>query len=164
MFITLAIPSLMRTKVPWYLNTFYPIFAVGIALTLRHASSAAGAAWTSWRWRITVIVFVLALGVAEGKLLWYSFHKRDIHRSGQSLMFHERHRLRGQRLYLVPYNRANHFVADAVIGAAPQAVEDLPGFLRDSRTGDFVLTREPCRTPETVEVWSEASQFLCRRQ
>ncbi|HJZ74941.1 MAG TPA: glycosyltransferase family 39 protein [Vicinamibacterales bacterium] len=42
--ITFAIPTMMRTKVPWYLNTFYPAFAVALALVLDHAFRVTSAA------------------------------------------------------------------------------------------------------------------------
>src|SRR5205823_2323244 len=37
--VTILIPTLMRTKVPWYLNPFYPVFALGIAWILARGLS-----------------------------------------------------------------------------------------------------------------------------
>lgn len=162
--VTLVIPTLMQTKVPWYLNPFYPVFAVGLALSLARAFSAT-ASMPVPRWRLAVhyTAFVLALGVAEGKLLWYSFHYRDVRHSRQSLMLAERHQLRGHRLYLEPHTRAAHFVAQAVVGATPERATDHASFLRDSREGDYLLTASPCQMPALHVVRTNGRQFLCRR-
>ena len=58
---TLLIPTMMRTKLPWYLNAFYPIFALGVAaLVMRAATVVAGR-----RRVVLAVAAVVALGVAE---------------------------------------------------------------------------------------------------
>jgi len=160
--VTLAIPTLMQTKLPWYLNPFYPVFAVGLALVLARGFSAAA---QSPRWRLAAYsaVFVLMLSVAEGKLLWYSFHYRDLRLSDQSLMLAEQGQLRGQPLYLEQDSRAARFVAGGVVGAEVHPAADRASFLRDSREGDYVLTAHPCDTPELDVVRSSGHHSLCRR-
>ena len=163
--VTLLIPTLMQTKVPWYLNTFYPVFALGLALSLARGFSAAATVRAAhWRPAANVAAFVVALGVAEAKLLWYSFHYRDIRLSEQSLMLAERHQLRGHQVYLEPHTRAAHFVAEALVGAVPRRAADRAGFLRDSHEGDYLLTTHACQMPEMRRVQSNGRQFLCRRQ
>lgn len=163
--VTLVIPTLMQTKVPWYLNPFYPVFAVGLALILaRGFSAAASAPWPRWRLAAHSAVFVLMLGVAEGKLLWYSFHYRDVRLSEQSLMLAERRQLRGHPLYLERSSRAARFVADAVVGAQVHPTADRASFLSDSREGNYLLTAEPCQKPELDVVRSNGRHSLCRRR
>src|SRR5262249_35857064 len=36
---TIGIPTLMQTKLPWYLNSFYPLFSLGIGVTVARALS-----------------------------------------------------------------------------------------------------------------------------
>ena len=163
--ITLAVPTLMQTKLPWYLNTFYPVFAVGIALILARGFSL-GAGTTVARWRLAALttVFVLMLGVAETKLLWYSFHYRDMSLSDQALMLEERSRLAGHRLYQSHTDRAGTFVATAVVGAQSQDTVDLVSFLRDSRPGDYLLSADVCDAAELDVVRSNGHHYLCRRR
>ena len=161
---SVLIPTVMQTKVPWYLNTFYPVFAVGLALSFaRGLAVATNSAVPRWRLACLVSAFVVALSVAEGKLLYYSFHYRDVRLSRQSLMLAEQHQLRGHRLFLEPHNRAGHFVAEAMIGATAQPVTDRATFLRESREGDYLLTADPCQMPELDLVRSSGGQFLCKR-
>ena len=39
--LALAVPTLMQTKMPWYLNPFYPMFALGVGWVLSHGISEA---------------------------------------------------------------------------------------------------------------------------
>ena len=163
--VVLAIPTLMQTKLPWYLNTFYPVFAVYIGSSLAYSCRVA---WSAPQSRRRMLVFaaglVVALGVAESRLIWYSLHYRDLTLSGQSLVLAERERLRGHRLYLQPFSRAGYFVAEAVVGARPLSDADDSSFLRDGREGDYLLTSDECLAPELEVVRSNGRDFLYRRR
>ena len=104
------------------------------------------------------------LGVAEGKLLWYSFHYRDIRLSEQSLLLAERRQLRGQRLYQHRSSRAARFVAEGLVGAKMYPVAENASFLIDSREGDYLLTTDGCALPGLDVVRSNGRYFLCRRR
>jgi len=160
---TLAIPTVMQTKTPWYLNTFYPMFAVGLALSLAPGLASARVSLPRWRAMTTLGAFLLALVLAEGKLIWYSFHYRDLRLSGQSLLLEERYQLRSRRVYMHPLARADWFVAEAVVGAAPQPALDRIGFFNASRSGDYLLGTETCDDPELKLVRTNGRQYLCRR-
>ncbi len=159
---TILIPTLMSTKVPWYLNTFYPLFALAVALCLTRARRLLQDG--SRRRHVLVAALALSLVLAETRLVWYSIHFRDLDLSEQALMLAEEPRLRGQRVYLAPNNGAAYFVAAAVIGASPQATDDEEMFLRDSRAGDYLLTTVPCMSSVVQLVRTSRDHFLCVRQ
>jgi 4-amino-4-deoxy-L-arabinose transferase-like glycosyltransferase len=163
--VTLAVPTMMRTKVPWYLNTFYPVFSVGLALTLCDRVSATFASrFGGWRRLAVLGAIVVAFGVAEGKLVWYSFNRRDLSLSGQSLMLAERERLRGHRLFLEPHARASHFVAEAIVGATVLRAARRGDFFSTTRAGDYILSSQPCDGADVQLLGMTASRFLSLRQ
>lgn len=159
--LTFIIPTAMQTKVPWYLNTFYPVFAIGTALVLVHGLSVR-AARPRWRVVAAAAAVVVAACVAEGKLIWYSFYNRDLALSGQALILAERDRLRGQRLLLEPPGRANYFVGKALVGANPERTAGRDAILRMIRNGDYMLTAQPCTAPGLELVQQNSSAYLCR--
>jgi 4-amino-4-deoxy-L-arabinose transferase-like glycosyltransferase len=140
---TLLIPTFMVTKVPWYLNTFYPLFALGIA----------GALVTAFRYvmetppkralmvPLAVVTFV-AFGLAEGKLWAYSYHYRDLSRSAQGLLLEQRDRFAGHRVFRDRLDRGATFVA-GLIGVRLEVAESTSEFLRVSQPGDFFLRSSP---------------------
>lgn len=165
--LTFLVPTVMQTKTPWYLNTFYPAFAVLLALWLTPALIAAVAArGRDWRAAATIATFLLAVFVAEAKLLSYSVHYRDLGLSEQSLLLTERHRLRGRRVYVHPLARANHFVTEAIVGAVPKYAVDCGRFVESSSNGDYWLSTQRCDGPDASDieiVRTNGRQYLYRR-
>lgn len=159
---TLLMPTLMATKVPWYLDAFYPVFALGIAWILVHGLSEAARARRSQRGMILAAIIVTAVGVAEGKLLWYSFHHRDLRRSVQGLLLEEKNRLRGHQVFRRDWDRGEVFVLGALVGAEwREATFD--GFLRKSKPGDCLVSSHPVADQALVLVRSRGRHFLyCR--
>jgi len=161
---TLIIPTLMRTKLPWYLNPFYPLFAIGIAwLMVRGWELAGGRQNARWRSVALTLVFVIALGVAEGKLIWYSFYNRSLTLSPQGLVLAERHRLRGHRVFYKRWNRADRFVVHAVARAEALRADTFDSFWRASRPGDYLLAMERVNHSELTLVRSQGSAWLYQR-
>ena len=164
--IALAIPTLMQTKVPWYLNPFYPVFAIGMGVLLSRAL-----AWTAARpaprrrWVAIVAGLVIAASAAEARLIWYSFRYRDLRLTGQSLILAERGRLRGRRVFQDQYRRAAMFVAGAFAGADPQAQPVDPCCtLRDVAPGDYLLTSRAMPETELELIRSNEVRWLYRRR
>lgn len=155
--LTLVIPTLMQTKVPWYLNTFYPVFASVAGLIMASALSVLADGRLRRRMLAAVIVTGVAVSVAESKLLWYSYQRRDLRFSGQSLLLAERERLRGQRIFLESDERAWHFVAEAIVGAIPVHVGN-------PEEGEYVLSTRPCGTDRMELLRSTATGFLCQHR
>ena len=107
-------------------------------------------------------VVILALGVAEGKLLWYSHTRRDLGNTVQGLLLDERQRLAGRRVFKAHWNRADRFVLDHVVGAHASDTNGVEGFVRDGRRGDFVVLSETNdEHPEVVEIRKNRSHRLC---
>ena len=161
---TVLVPTVMQTKVPWYLNSFYPLFALAVAVVLAHAFSV-GLAKGQPRYRVIIVsvLFLLALGLAETKLIWYSFHIRDIRLSPQGIMLAERSRLHSRRLFLAGGNNADRFVADAVVRAEPRLTRDEQSFLEESTAGDFLLISDRCESPQVRLTYANGRFRLCER-
>jgi len=106
---TLLVPTVMATKLPWYLNPFYPLFAIGVAAIIATGFDAFSQPGHR-RERIVIATMVLlAFGVAESKLLWYSY-KRDLDGSMQAFFLESREMVEGRRVLLEEWDPADHFV------------------------------------------------------
>ncbi len=136
---TLLVPTLMQTKLPWYVNSFYPVFALGIAAVLVYAFSQTGTRTIARRRCALGIIAVISFGVAEGKLLWYSWNKRDLRSSVQGLMLAEKHQLTGRRVFRESWDRADTFVLRALAGASGHSSSGLDEFLARSEHGDYLI-------------------------
>jgi 4-amino-4-deoxy-L-arabinose transferase-like glycosyltransferase len=160
--VTFFMPTLMVTKVPWYLNPFYPVFALGVAWVLVDGLSHAADARRGRRGTILAVLIVSAVGVAEGKLLWYSFHHRDLERSVQGLLLEEGNRLKGRRVFRREWDRGEIFVLGALVGAEWREAT-LEGFRRKSRRGDCFVSSHHVADPALVLVRSRGRHSLyCR--
>ncbi len=160
---TLLIPTLMRTKLPWYLNTFYPLFALIVALLLvRACSRASSMAGARARLVALSLVTALALTSAEIKLFWYSFHFRDLSHSAQGLLLDEPQELSGRVVYRDLWDRSAMFVT-GLVGAEFRHVESLDDFLRQASPGDFLLTSDDLNLSGLTLVRSNARHRLYRR-
>jgi 4-amino-4-deoxy-L-arabinose transferase-like glycosyltransferase len=151
--VTLLIPTLMQTKLPWYLHAFYPVFAIGAGAVLAQAWERARVVPGGWRSRRSValaVLTVLTLGIAEGKLIWYSYHHRDLPSSTQGLLLSARDELRGRSVFGPRWDRAQMFVIDALIGATPGLAVGVPDFLRRSQPGDFLMLSHEVSHPALV--------------
>ena len=139
----LIVPTLMRTKLPWYLNTFYPVFALGTAWILVHAlCPVPGAPRTGKRRMAVAAVLVIVIAAAESRLLWYSFHYRDLGHSSQGLLLAERERLGGALVFRDHWNHGDLFVLEGVAGGRHRDATSLEDFVRNSRPGDYLLSSE----------------------
>jgi len=160
---TVVIPSLMQTKLPWYLNEFYPVFAVGIACSLIHGIRCTEEMSGIVRRVAFVSVMLLAVGVAEGKLLWYSFNVRGLEASAQGLLMEERAQLAGHRLFGLQWNRAEIFISDAVVRAERQNTADVRDFVERSSPGDYLLESPGILHEGVIEIRSDGRHSLYRR-
>jgi len=162
--VTFGIPTLMSTKLAWYLNPFYPVFALGVGALFAHAVAAAGAPTTEkWRRVALAVVIVLAAGVAEGKLIWYSFHHRDLASSSQGLLIAERDTLKGRQVFSARWDRSEIFVTEALVGATYKLAHDVDDFLGLSQPGDCFLSPAMLENPRVVLAGSTRRAYLYRR-
>jgi 4-amino-4-deoxy-L-arabinose transferase-like glycosyltransferase len=139
----LLIPTIVSTKMSWYLQPFYPVFAIGAGALFAHGLQAVRSSygWGHWKVRTLVGAVVLAVCVAECRIVWYACHLRPMERTAQGLMLAERDRLRGKHLYRRRLDRGEIFVLHAMVGGTHRLVPDAQDFLRQAKPGDFYLTR-----------------------
>ena len=162
--VTFTVPTLMSTKLAWYLHPFYPVFAIAVGGILAHASAAAHEpSSAAWRRTALAAVIVAAVGVAEGKMIWYSYEHRDLAKSRQGLLLDERHNLRGRQVFGARWDRADIFVAKALVGARHRLAPDLADFLRDSQPGDYYLTHATVADDSVTLIRSTRRAHLYRR-
>ncbi len=156
---TFLIPTLMQSRLPWYLNAFYPAFALGVGVVLARGFREITVARRA-RAIILVTVTVVAVAVAEGKLLWYSVEHRDVTSSIQGLLLAEKAQLAGHRVFRDDWQDADSFVASALVGVERRTALDTAGFLRDSAPGDYLIRAGHSSDPRLVLVRSNGRDAL----
>ena len=134
--IALLVPMAMRTNLPWYINPFYPMFALGIGWLLAYGFSGRDA--PSHHRRLLIAMVVMAAVLAEGKLIWYSYNYRALERSVQGLLLAEAGRVKGARVF-GRWDRADAIVLKGLVGAEAAAAGSLTEFLQQSEPGDFLV-------------------------
>jgi 4-amino-4-deoxy-L-arabinose transferase-like glycosyltransferase len=161
---TLLIPTLMQTKNSWYLQPFYPACAFGIAwLVVRGFTHARRSPGSRRRHVILTSVVVIVFAVAEGRLVSYSYHYRDLRLSPQGLLLAETTRLAGQQVFRDRWNFAEIFVLRALVGAEHRTADDIEAFLRASQPGNYLISAEPIDRPDFSMVRSNGHYRLYRR-
>jgi 4-amino-4-deoxy-L-arabinose transferase-like glycosyltransferase len=160
--VTLVEPTLMQTKLPWYLNSFYPVFAIGVSALVVRGLSQLARRPRAWRVRALAVIAVLAFGVAEGKLIWYSFMYRDLTLSDQSLVLAEITSLAGHRVYRDRVDRAGTFVTSSIAGAKVRYAATAETFVKESAPGDYLVVAKPVSHPALELVRSNGHYRLYR--
>ena len=154
---TLLVPSVMATKLAWYLNPFYPVFAVGVTLVLTRAFDAFASDTQRRERRLITSMVVLAFVVAEGKLIWYSIHQRDLSGSVQAFFIESPEMVSGRKVLADTWDPADQFVLEhiaggtAVTGPLPPSATDGGAYdvliLEASREGHWTLTNANAPLP-----------------
>jgi 4-amino-4-deoxy-L-arabinose transferase-like glycosyltransferase len=161
--ITVLVPTLMQTKLPWYLNAFYPMFALGVGWALAYGFSRVSLAPSHHR-GLLIAMILMASTIAEVKLIWYSYHYRDFDRSAQGLMLVEENRLRGVRVFRTAWDRADRFVLQGLIEAEPAEAISVQDFLFRSGPGEYFLTAMELNDPRLVRVAMVGDYSLYERR
>jgi 4-amino-4-deoxy-L-arabinose transferase-like glycosyltransferase len=157
----LAVPTILQTKVPWYLNHSYPVFAVGVASLLAHAFRAVP---QPRRRLVLLVVTVVALVTAESKLISYSYRYRDLSHSPQGLLLGARDALAGHRVYSSEWDRSDMFLLAAIIGAERGLAWGEEAFLAQSQPGDFILSQSPYNDERLTLAATGGRHWLYRRE
>jgi 4-amino-4-deoxy-L-arabinose transferase-like glycosyltransferase len=142
---TIVVPTLMQTKVAWYLNPFFPVFAVCAGLAIDQAFRSSHGL-PPWRGLTLAAVFVVVLIAAESRLVWYSQTMRDVDQSPQGLILDERALLLGRRVFKPDWPHAERFVLEHVAGGHALVAEDDRQFVARGTKGDFMIVRKGART------------------
>lgn len=160
---TFVVPSLMATKVAWYINPFLPLFALGIGWLLDSAlASAPLTAGGSRRAGILAVLIALAVVSAESRVWWQSYRRLDAGRSAQGLLLAEGPSLEGHDVFRERWGYPEVFLVRAH-GARERFASDTDAFLRSSRAGDYLLSARPVVAPGVVLVGQVTSEGLYRR-
>jgi hypothetical protein len=162
--VTLLIPTVMMTKASWYLDPFYPIFAIGVAALIVRVANAGVGAWPRWRAIAMIVVVIGACGVAEGRLLWHSLRNRAMRGSVQELLREESAALDGRTVYRDHWTHADRFVLVAMVHGTPAIASDVHEFLRVGAPGDYLLTSASIDSASLVQVRTAGRQSLYRRE
>jgi 4-amino-4-deoxy-L-arabinose transferase-like glycosyltransferase len=157
---TFVLPSVVATKLGWYLNSFYPLFALVVARVVIAAWQATPA--HPLRTALVAASFAMALGVAEGKLAWHSYQLLDVKRSAQSLFLSQGPAIAGQHVYATTWPHADRFVVRTVGGRCLRA-ESVDAFLAASHADDLWLG-PPDADARLVPLATTGRQTLYRRR
>jgi 4-amino-4-deoxy-L-arabinose transferase-like glycosyltransferase len=161
--VTLLMPTLIRTKLSWYLNPFYPAFALALAVLFNGGYTHVNAAAGSRRRTVLTALIVLTVGIAETRLLWYSIHRRNLARSTQGFLLAERQRLEGHRVFRDHWDNSEVFVLDALVRAEPREAGSVDEFIQASGADDYWLARSELTHSGLTLVRSQSRQWLYRR-
>jgi hypothetical protein len=158
--IALLVPMAMRTNLPWYINPLYPMFALGVGWLLAYGFSGHQA--PSHHRPLLIAMVVIAAGLAEGKLIWYSYNYRALERSVQGLLLAEAQRVRGARVF-GHFDRADAIVLKGLVGAKVAAAGNLDEFLQQSEPGDYLVLPDGQDHDGLVQVATVGHHALYRR-
>ena len=162
MAVSLLIPTLMRTKVAWYLNPFFPIFALLVAGAVMHGLSQPEALVARRRQALAALL-VLAFAVAEGKLVFYSYNMRHLRTSAQGLFLAEKDRLVGRRVFRDRWPASGLFVLEYMVRARAMEARTIEEFLRNGAPGDYlVISRREAEYSQLPCVRSNRRYSLCQ--
>lgn len=161
--VTFLVPTAMQTKLPWYLNPFYPAFAVLVGWSVEGALRE----WGGWpaRGRLALAaLFVAALVSAEARFGWYSFAERGLMHSRQGALLGRREALANRTLFSPDWSNGEWFVLQAFVGATPRLAPTVDDFLLHSRPGDIFLAAEPVTGHRELTLLStgDAQWLYCR--
>jgi len=160
--ITFLIPTMMRTKLAWYLNPFYPVFALAVGWLVVRGFTQPG---SDARRAILAAVVGVSFGVAEAKLIWYSYQYRDVTNSAQGMLLDHQQQLKGRRIFRNRWDNAEIFVVGAVIGAEHRVARRTEDFRRESHPGDCLVTSRGVAGADLLLVGSGPHHSLyCRAE
>jgi 4-amino-4-deoxy-L-arabinose transferase-like glycosyltransferase len=160
--IALLMPTLIRTKLSWYLNPFYPAFALVTGAVFVHGLKQTDSLRITRRTALAVL-FILALTAAETQLIWYSVHRRDLAQSTQGFLIAERQPLSGHGVFRTHWDNSELFVLNAIVGAQAHEAGSPDDFFRHGVKGDFWLARTELTRPGLSLVESRTRYWLYRR-
>jgi 4-amino-4-deoxy-L-arabinose transferase-like glycosyltransferase len=160
--LTLVVPSLMQTKLPWYLNPLYPMFALGVGAALRYGFTRPG--FPPHHRTLLVAMVVMAAVVAESKLIYYSYNQRDLEHSVQGVLLVEADRINGARVYHSSWNQADNFVMRVLVQAEQGIAMTVEEFLARSGPGEFLVLPGDTVHPALERVAVEGSYGLYQRR
>ena len=133
---TFVLPSVMQTRITWYLNSFYPLGATLCGLLFEHAGRSVGRARLTEAFVLTVC---LAVVVAESKSLWRLHRVTNLDTSVQGGLREHARRTGHIRVFRDKHYENEAFYVRAVLGGE-FSVRDRERPRHRFRSGDLVVT------------------------
>lgn len=159
--IALVVPTLMQTKMPWYLNPFYPMFALGVGWTLAYGFRRVG--FPRHHRTLLAAMIAMAAVVAESRMIWYSYNYRALDRSVQGLLLVEADRIRGRRVFGMSWDHADYFVLRGLVDARRVYVMTIEEFLEMAGAQEFLVMPAKTSDPRLEQVRVYGMHALYRR-
>jgi 4-amino-4-deoxy-L-arabinose transferase-like glycosyltransferase len=158
---TFLLPSAITTKTAWYLNGFYPLFAMLVALAVSSALDRLASGGRGHRRTAFVLLIALAAVVAESKLAWRSFRQLDLSRSPQELLLRQDDAIAGAAVFATGCPMPEAFLARRA-GASCVEAPTTEAALAQARHGDVWLGRAPVTHPTLRLVDANRGAWLYR--
>lgn len=158
---TFLLPSAITTKTAWYLNGFYPLFAVLVALAVSAALDRLAPSSRARRRAAFVMLIVVAAVVAESKLAWRSFRQLDLSRSPQELLLRRGDAMAGATVFAAGCPMPEAFLAQRA-GASCVEAGTSDAALAQARHGDIWLGAAPVTHPALRLVDANRTAWLYR--
>ena len=133
---TVVVPTLVPTRLAWYLTPFYPGAAVLTALAVHQAWQTLRVGGHRRRAGAVMALAVIATCVAEGRLAYRSLVMLDLDRSAQGLILAHQDTVDGARVFAATCPAPEAFLAAAAGGACVTAA-DAAAARRLARPGDL---------------------------
>jgi 4-amino-4-deoxy-L-arabinose transferase-like glycosyltransferase len=161
--IVLGVPAMMQTKLQWYLNPFYPVFALGVGWLVAGGLCRPGLLNARARLILLAVVGVAA-GVAEARLLWHSVYQRALAGSAQELVMMSADEVRGRVVYRNAWTRGEVFAVRGIAQAETATAPSVDAFLASGAAGSVLLADAALADPRLVPVRSVGAHALYRRR
>jgi len=155
------VPTIMQTKAAWYINPFYPTFALAVGALLQYGSSHVHGP-RDRRLLLTAAV-VMAAVVSESRVFWYSDHYRALDRTTQGVLLAEADRLKGARVYNTSWDLAELFVVRGLVQADPSTIT-IEEFVSRADPMDFLVLPANVNHPSLRRVAVRGGYGLYQRQ
>lgn len=146
---TLVVPSLVQTRLQWYLNPFYPLFALGVGWLVAEIVGSGGRA--RWSGRAVAAVLTLAVVVAEARTLWRLHTVTNFERSVQGVVLEYLRHDSSRRVFRDRLQRAEAFVVEAIGHSRFAVLSDTGALPTDAAPGDLVVVSLDRRPPPGVD-------------
>ena len=159
--LALVVPSLMQTKLPWYVNPLYPVFAWGVGAALSYGMSRPDPQ-RHRKWLVAMVV--VAAVVAESKFLVYSYRFREIDRTMQGVLLAEAPRVAGAHVFSASWMPlSDSFVLRGLLKAERSGTMSVEEFLSRIGPREFIVLPTPFAHPALVQVAVKGHYGLYRR-
>lgn len=144
---TWIVPTVLPTRLAWYLVPFYPGAAVLTALAVQETWRHMREHGCPGRANALCALVVLAAGVAEGRMIHRSFARVDLGRSAQGLLITFGDAVRGGRVFATSCPSPETFLI-AAAGGTCVVVPDADEARRQARPGDLWIDSAAAVVPD----------------